>query len=60
MYQSIIGGFSADAAVQDQNFVAFSTSAFRPILWYLVFLGMSAVIVVAGIKKRESKNTQKY
>ncbi|MCL1973657.1 MAG: sodium-dependent transporter [Bacteroidetes bacterium] len=50
MYQSVIGGFSADSVVQNQHFTDFSTSPFRPILWHLVFLGMSAFIVVAGIK----------
>jgi len=50
MIQSIMGGFSTDHAVLDQKFDHFITSPSRPILWHLLFVVLSAAIVVAGIK----------
>jgi Na+-dependent transporters of the SNF family len=50
MFQALTGKISSQAANFDQSFEQFTTSAFRPILWHLLFLGSSAAIVVAGIK----------
>ncbi|MDR2586587.1 MAG: sodium-dependent transporter [Prevotellaceae bacterium] len=57
MYQSIIG-FSSDSLVSDANFSLFITSPVRPIIWHLLFLGLSAAIVVAGIKNGIEKYTK--
>jgi len=50
IFQSVTGKLSSDAAIVSQTFEHFVTSSFRPILWHLLFLGIPAVIVVAGIK----------
>ena len=57
MYQSV-KGFSSDASVLDSNFSHFVGSSVRPIVWHLLFLSMSAVIVIAGIKKGIEKYTK--
>ena len=42
----------------EQNFADFSTSAFRPVIWQLVFMVLTAVVVFAGIKKGIEKFTK--
>jgi len=54
-YQSI-RGFSSDVQVLENNFSTFVASPVRPIVCHLLFLGMSAVIVVGGIKKGIEKS----
>ncbi|MCL2501634.1 MAG: sodium-dependent transporter [Bacteroidales bacterium] len=49
MIQSVVG-FSSDVGVLGHNFSSFVESPVRPILWHLLLLGMSAVIVVGGIR----------
>ena len=51
MYQSVTTRFSSDASALEATFSNFVSSPVRPILWHLLFLGLSAVIVIAGIKK---------
>lgn len=42
----------------EQNFADFSTSTYRPVLWQLVFMALTAVVVYAGIKKGIEKFTK--
>ena len=41
-----------------ENFADFSTSVFRPIMWQLVFMLLTAVVVYAGIQKGIEKFTK--
>lgn len=47
-------------AVEDmsQNFETFSTHAYRPVIWQLVFMLLTSVVVFAGIKKGIEKFTK--
>lgn len=42
----------------EKNFADFSTHAYRPIIWQLVFMVLTAVVVYAGIKKGIEKFTK--
>jgi NSS family neurotransmitter:Na+ symporter len=55
MIQSVIG-FSSDADVLDAKFNNFVSSPTRPIIWHLLMLGLSAFIVIGGIKKGIEKS----
>ena len=57
IYQSV-AGLSHDTDILHYNFSSFVGSPVRPILWHLLFLGASAIIVVAGIKKGIEKYTK--
>lgn len=42
----------------EKNFADFSTHAYRPVVWQLVFMLLTAVVVYAGIKKGIEKFTK--
>lgn len=42
----------------ENNFAEFSTHAYRPVIWQLVFMLLTAVVVFAGIKKGIEKFTK--
>lgn len=42
----------------EQNFSDFSSQAYRPVLWQLIFMVLTAVVVYAGIKKGIEKFTK--
>ncbi len=42
----------------EKNFAYFSTHAYRPVIWQLVFMVLTAVVVYAGIKKGIEKFTK--
>lgn len=42
----------------EKNFADFSTHAWRPVMWQLVFMVLTAVVVYAGIKKGIEKFTK--
>ena len=59
-YYSVIGGWilkylsvyvsgNAAAAVADGYFTGFITSQWEPVLWFVVFLGLTAVVVFMGV-----------
>ncbi len=59
LYQSIIGGFKGKSAEElGAMYNGFIGSSFRPMLWYFVFMGMTAVIVMVGIKDGIEKSTK--
>ena len=65
-YYSVIGGWvtkyisvyatgQASAAAKDKFFENFITDPTEPILWFLVFIGLTALIVVCGVEKGVEK-----
>ena len=42
----------------ENNFAEFSTHAYRPVVWQLVFMVLTAVVVYAGVKKGIEKFTK--
>jgi len=59
LYQSFIGGFHGKSPEQlgsmYNNFIGSTT---RPMIWFFVFMGMTAFIVAAGIKNGIEKSTK--
>ena len=59
LYQSFIGGFhgksSEELGSMFNNFIGSST---RPLIWFFVFMGLTAFIVAAGIKNGIEKSTK--
>lgn len=52
LYQSISGALSHDTPAQyHEQFVSFSTSNWRPIMWTAIFLALNYLIVRQGVKK---------
>jgi NSS family neurotransmitter:Na+ symporter len=59
LYQSVINGFAGKTPAQlDEMFQAFRTGSWRPIIWFLVFMVLTASIVIAGIKNGIEKYTK--
>ena len=51
LYQSIINGFEGKNAQElSSMFTSFREGSWRPVIWFLVFMGFTAGIVVSGIK----------
>ena len=61
-YYSVIGGWvikylaafvsgSAKAAADDGYFEGFISSTGEPIAWYLIFMGLTALVVILGVQK---------
>lgn len=57
VYQSVTGKLFA-AADMEKNFSEFSTGVFRPLFWQLIVMGITGVVVYAGIKKGIEKFTK--
>jgi NSS family neurotransmitter:Na+ symporter len=52
IYISIINGFQGkDTEALTQMFEVFQTSSFLPVLWQLIFIILTAVIILSGVKK---------
>ena len=59
LYQSAINGFegkSADAI--NRMFVTFTSGTLRPVLWQIIFMLLTAVIVLGGVEKGIEKSTK--
>lgn len=51
IYQSIINAFAGKSTAElDTMFETFRSGSFRPILWFVIFMTMTAWIVVSGVK----------
>ena len=51
IYQSVVNGFKdKDAEALSTMFDHFREGSIRPVIWFLVFMGMTAYIVSAGVK----------
>ena len=58
MYQSVINGFEAKSGEQlSEMFVTFRSGSWRPLMWFLVFMAMTAGIIFMGVKKGIEKST---
>ena len=59
MYQSIINGFNGkDTEELGEMFTTFREGSWRPVFWFLVFMAMTAGIVISGIKDGIEKYTK--
>ncbi len=59
LYQAVINGFAGKSpGAINQMFDTFRAGTFRPILWFLIFMFMTAWIVVSGIRKGIEKYTK--
>jgi NSS family neurotransmitter:Na+ symporter len=59
LYQSFIGGFHEKSAEElGTMFNSFIGSSFRPLIWFFVFMGLTAFIVAAGVKNGIEKSTK--
>ena len=59
LYQSFIGGFHEKSAVElGTMFDSFIGSSTRPLIWFFVFMGLTAFIVAAGVKNGIEKSTK--
>jgi len=59
LYQSFIGGFHGKSSDElGSMFNNFIGSSSRPLIWFFVFMGLTAFIVAAGIKNGIEKSTK--
>ncbi len=59
LFKSVSNGFSGKNPEQlSEMFTSFREGSWRPIIWFLVFMVMTASIVIAGIKKGIEKYTK--
>lgn len=58
-YQSVTGNLSGKNDTElTQMFDGFIRSPFRPLLWFLIFMGLTAMIILSGVKKGIEKYTK--
>jgi neurotransmitter:Na+ symporter, NSS family len=51
-YQSVMGNLADKTELELKSmFDNFVAGSYRPVLWFLVFMGLTAFIVIAGVKK---------
>jgi neurotransmitter:Na+ symporter, NSS family len=59
IYQSLINGFSGKSPEElGVMFSDFQSSTFRPLLWFFIFMGLTAGIIMMGVKKGIEKSTK--
>ena len=59
LYQSVAGGFHGKSSSEiNDMFDVFQKSAWRPVVWQLIFMGFTMFIVAAGIEKGIEKYTK--
>ena len=59
LYQSLINGFAGKNTQElSEMFTSFREGSWRPVIWFLVFMGLTAGIVVAGVKDGIEKYTK--
>lgn len=52
VYLSLVNGFKGqDVAGLNAMFEGFYTSQFMPLLWQMVFIGLTAIIILSGVRK---------
>jgi len=58
LYQSVTNGFvNKDGAQLSLMFSEFRSDTWRPLFWFLIFMGMTAGIIVLGVRKGIEKST---
>ena len=59
LYQSVINGFKGKSAGEiDHMFVTFSSGTLRPVMWQIIFMILTAAIVIGGVEKGIEKYTK--
>jgi neurotransmitter:Na+ symporter, NSS family len=59
IFQSVLNGFEGKSAEQlDVMFHGFIGSTWRPLLWFFVFMGLTAAIIMSGVQKGIEKYTK--
>lgn len=59
IYQSLINGFAGKSSTElESMFNEFTGSSYRPVLWFFVFIALTAVIIMLGVKKGIEKSTK--
>jgi neurotransmitter:Na+ symporter, NSS family len=59
IYQSVLNGFSGKSAVElSDMYNSFLEGTWRPLLWFFVFMGLTAAIIMAGVHKGIEKYTK--
>ncbi len=59
LFQSLLNGFKGLSASQlSDMYFSFIGSTWRPLLWFFVFMGMTAAIIIAGVQKGIEKYTK--
>lgn len=59
IYQSLVNGFSGKSPDELKTmFSDFHSSSFRPVMWFFVFMGLTAIIIFSGVKNGIEKSTK--
>ncbi len=59
LYQSAINGFKGRSAGEiNQMFETFNTDTLRPVMWQIIFMLLTAAIVIGGVEKGIEKYTK--
>ncbi len=59
IYQSIVNGFAGKSPEQlDNMYHTFIGGSWRPLLWFFVFMALTAFIIMAGVQKGIEKYTK--
>lgn len=59
IYQSVINGFANQSPQQlNQMYSSFIGSTWRPLMWFAVFMVLTAIIIMAGVQKGIEKYTK--
>lgn len=59
IYQSLINGFAGKSSGElESMFNEFTGSSYRPVLWFFVFMALTAIIIMLGVKKGIEKSTK--
>lgn len=59
IYQSIINGFAGKSSAElDTMYHSFIGGTWRPLIWFFVFMTLTAIIIMAGVQKGIEKYTK--
>ncbi len=59
IYQSVINGFAGKSSGElNTMFSSFTGSTWRPLIWFFVFMALTAFIIMAGVQKGIEKYTK--
>ncbi|WP_299579158.1 sodium-dependent transporter [uncultured Sunxiuqinia sp.] len=59
IYQSFANGFAGKSSAElSSMFTDFRSESWRPLLWFFVFMAMTALVIIAGVKNGIEKYTK--
>jgi NSS family neurotransmitter:Na+ symporter len=59
IYQSLVNGFKGKSPAElETMFSDFQSGSIRPVIWFFVFMGLTAFIIMSGVKKGIEKSTK--